>query len=186
MNSQQIEQYLRGTSGFLGVFASDEFRTHARHSKIQGLFIVNTDPSTYPGRHWFVVDALRRPVVVFDSYGVLSPSSSLPDISLALHHLSPRGWRRTTPVLQSLDTNVCGDYCIVYCALRSWSRWSIERTLRSLSLDADTHLRDHAIRDLTARLFGVRGELLGIGDGGVHIPGLMTSRAGLPPPPAPP
>lgn len=103
----------------IGVFASDQIPKYY-HRRPFGL-IVNSDPHYLGGRHWlaFYVDE-RGVLEAFDSYG------NFPDMySPFLKDFMRRFTRKSvnTKILQSVDTKVCGQYCLFYlmCRCRGYS-----------------------------------------------------------------
>ena len=94
---------------WLGVFARDELPDVSRESRPWCL-ILSTDPIDQPGSHWLALYApINGLIELFDSFG-FSPSTYNLD-SLNPIHLSY--------TFQSLNSSVCGQYCIVYLYLRS-------------------------------------------------------------------
>ena len=94
---------------WLGVFARDELPDVSRESRPWCL-ILNTDPKDQPGRHWLALYAPTNGLIkLFDSFG-FSPSTYNLD---SLHPLY------LAYTFQSLNSSVCGHYCIVYLFLRS-------------------------------------------------------------------
>ena len=87
-NTHEIRSALlddeRTASLFAGVLARDEF---ARSTK-PGLYVVNTDDSDQPGKHWLVVYISDDAYGFFDSYG--RPPSSFPVIQQRLSGLRCR------------------------------------------------------------------------------------------------
>jgi hypothetical protein len=89
---------------FLGVFAADQVPTKFRI--YPNAMIVNTDKKDEPGEHW-VCYFCESPKTFefFDSYGNLPEFYGLPtfpNLKCNLHSI------------QSLDSSVCGHYCIYY------------------------------------------------------------------------
>ena len=141
---------------FLGVFPFDHFplnRLIPDHvtksaSRTALCTIVNTDPSTKPGSHWvaFFSGDLGN-LEFFDSYA-MPPS--------AYDFFIPSNTKLSTSntCLQSLTSNVCGYYCLLYLYLRIVLFYStseptstqLNRVLASLSHIADSpHSRDQII-----------------------------------------
>ena len=118
MNTAQLDSVLRrilprSKVNFLGVFARDHVPTTIHN--YPACFVANTDPSSKPGEHW-VAFYLTTPQKIdfFDSYG-----------------FHPRAYGFTLPVTsynhtqyQSLKSNVCGQYCILYLYSRTLCRCS--------------------------------------------------------------
>ena len=155
-------------SQFLGVFAFDELPRNAllTPSTLASSFnaalltpdtfswIVNTDPASSPGQHWlaFVKDQKTAPgqVEFFDSYGE-SPES--------YKFFIPPGVKilRSHTTLQSLSTNVCGHYCILFLYLRATlppPKNSFLHIIAKLHTLASTPLsRDRYVKQLVANLY---------------------------------
>jgi hypothetical protein len=114
MNTVQMEAVLTTHPDtkciFVGVFPRD----HIPSKKIKSFpaaFVFNTDPSTKKGEHWIALyfeDSKRG--FYFDSYG-------LPPIHKIFESFmgeNSKIWTYNDICLQSLDSNVCGHYCIYY------------------------------------------------------------------------
>ena len=156
MNTSQIEHACDGLSKFGGVVPID---VYVSSSKTNKMTVVNTDPSSLPGSHWFVVDKTLSPAVIFDSLGRLSPATQK-DFWYRWSKKNVQPFTTFFPALQGPTTNVCGDYCILYIHLRHLgysSQW-IHNFLYTLALvlskGRDTsHLRDHIVRDSVREYF---------------------------------
>lgn len=90
-------------------------------------FITNTEPSTRPGQHWvaFVIWTPRE-IEFFDSYG-MTPGF----YSSALQEYFDRFDRRrplNRKDVQSIDTAVCGQWCLYWL----WHRLVVGKTTSSL------------------------------------------------------
>jgi len=115
MNSTQLTHILRKDKYSRGVFQrvypSDKLPT--RVSSFPALFIANVDTSEKPGSHWvafyFTKDQIGE---FFDSYG-LSPSSYTGTFSSFLSNNS-NGWSFNSVTLQSINSKVCGRYCLYH------------------------------------------------------------------------
>lgn len=105
---------------YLGTFARDEIPDLSRLRRPFGL-IFNSDPAQSPGTHWLAIyaDAGRAPDF-FDSYG-LPPS---------FYGLDP-DLRSTTRSVQSLDSAVCGHYCLLFLYYR-YHGLSFDSTLATI------------------------------------------------------
>ena len=115
MNSTQLaiilkkDKYTRAV--FQGVYPSDKLPTSV--SSFPALFIANVDTSEKPGSHWvafyFTKDCEGE---FFDSYG-LPPSNYTGTFSSFLNDNS-KGWSFNSVTLQSINSKVCGHYCLYY------------------------------------------------------------------------
>ena len=119
MNSTQLaiilkkDKYTRAV--FQGVYPSDKLPT--RVSSFPALFIANVDTSDRPGSHWVAFYFTKdRKGEFFDSYG-LPPSNYAGTFSLFLNNNS-NGWSFNSVTLQSINSKVCGHYCLYYALFR--------------------------------------------------------------------
>ena len=112
MNENEIAHYLMSdeyTSMFFrGVMAYDKLPAT---NCVKGLYIVNTDSSTGPGKHWvclFVEDLCEY----FDSLG----NPPLEVKSFIQKQQKPYIYSNIK--LQGSNSDVCGDYCILFSYFR--------------------------------------------------------------------
>lgn len=121
MNNLQIEKILsrvyiaRDKEKFLGVYPADKIPSKVTLASYNSFsMIVNTQPSTQKGRHW--VSFYRKnktcPIEFFDSFG------RKPYISYFLKFLKGEQFIYNNLAVQSVFTNVCGQYCIFYILAR--------------------------------------------------------------------
>ena len=128
MKTYEIENILSkviptSRTRFLGVFALDQIPQIDNSFSFPLCFVSNTHPSTKPGEHWVALFYLSPDSLeFFDSYG-------LPPAVYGFS-LDPRVYNHRT--LQSLNSNVCGQYCIFYLYHRSRGK-SLSRILNSFS-----------------------------------------------------
>lgn len=114
MNTLELEHIIRQDSllnnVFLGVFARDTLiqPIMTRPSAL----IVNTDPLERPGQHWVAMYFDAHGLCnYFDSYGIVPPVEPIFDEYMKKNSVS-QTYNNT--FLQSLDTAVCGMYCIYF------------------------------------------------------------------------
>ena len=129
MNTLELEKILTHLippclCNFLGVFARDTI-PHLDDSLTYPLcFVSNTHTREKPGEHWVAFFYVSSNFLeFFDSYG-LHPS--LYDFT----NFSPQLFKEKT--LQSLDSNVCGQYCIFFLYHRSRGK-SLKEIIRPFS-----------------------------------------------------
>ena len=138
MNTHQIEEILSTLmpNNFIGVFAQDKIPNIDASFHFPLSFVSNTHPSTKPGEHW-VAFYYTSPDTLefFDSYG-LHPS-------IYGFIQSPSSINHTT--LQSLDSNVCGQYCIYFLYHRSRGK--------TMSQIIGTFIKDQAWNDNSVARF---------------------------------
>lgn len=166
MNTLQLESNLNQSFSFHGVFARDEF---LRTRLTNGTYIINTHPSHMPGEHWFVIEICGIQGFVFDSYGAMSPVTQTGGEDIIDHLTS---YTQTVLCnkfrLQSLDTNVCGDYCLFYVSCREQG-CTIYSILDSFEIFSNSHSRDHAVREIILKYFENTLPSSGIGFHRTHI-----------------
>ena len=119
MNTTQLaiilkkDKYTRAV--FQGVYPSDKLPTEV--SSFPALFIANVDTSEKPGSHWVAFYFTKdQEGEFFDSYG-LPPSSYTGTFSSFLNNNS-KDWSFNSATLQSINSKVCGHYCLYYALFR--------------------------------------------------------------------
>jgi len=165
--------FARGT--FRGTVARDEFLSFV--PRWDGLFVFNTHDSTEPGEHWVAVRAelATRSFEFFDSYG-----RSSKDFSVVYSALKADGYDVTAEnrsVVQGLTSDVCGDYCVYYCLMRSRG-WSLEEIVQLLMSIPGVELRDRAVREMILSRYGedaVSGSPLSRGVGAQSVLPIVMS-----------
>ena len=120
MNSTQLaiiwtkDKYTRAL--FQGVYSWVKLPT--RVSSFPALFIANVDTSEKSGSHWVVFYFTKdQKGEFFDSYG-LPPSNYTRTFSPFLNNNS-NDWSFNSVTLQSIDSKVCGHYCLYFALFRS-------------------------------------------------------------------
>ena len=97
--------------------------------------IVNTDPSNKPGTHWvaFFMEKSNKQISstleFFDSYGLHPSAYSFNVTNFNIIY--------NKETLQSISSNVCGHYCMLYLYLRSLYFYS---NINSSTLEAHNHV----------------------------------------------
>lgn len=137
MNSNEITSYIQSDKimkkFFQGVLPYDMLPLKVNSP---GFFIVNTDPSTSPGKHWVCVYVDEK-IEYFDSFG--RPPN---EIRAFISNLNTP-YIYSTKCLQSSSSDVCGDYCVLYAYFRCRG-YSMDWFLKLFS--SDTHYNDNLIR----------------------------------------
>ncbi|GFT55788.1 uncharacterized protein NPIL_248631 [Nephila pilipes] len=114
MFASQISKILskEAPRDFLGVYPADQIPKIKKRAAI----VVNTDPHDKEGSHWLAMYIQEEKTIeLFDSYG-LPPSVYEPHIS-QYAKLFPNVISNEIS-LQSLSSNVCGQYCVLYLLKR--------------------------------------------------------------------
>ena len=96
---------------FLGVFAADEL---PQQLPVGSLAIINCCDRTEPGKHWIAIyQETTNRLVMFDSFG-LPPSAYNLENKLPADVIVYNNRQ-----LQSIYSNVCGQYCLYYCYFKA-------------------------------------------------------------------
>lgn len=119
MNTRQITKVLEKDPVtklyFQGVFPSDQLPSSIL--RYPAVLVANVDPHEKPGSHWcafyFTQDQKGE---FFDSYG-LKPEDYVCTFNDFVKRNS-KEWTFNHQRLQSLDSNVCGHYCLYYLTNR--------------------------------------------------------------------
>ena len=93
-------------NNFLGVFAADGIPSPIPYFCC---FIMNTDKHGEEGKHWVAVFCKGGNIFYFDLYD----GDEIYDNENWTQFLTKK-WIRNEIVLQQLDSDVCGDYCVYF------------------------------------------------------------------------
>lgn len=116
MNSNQIHSCLRKYPQFIGVFASDVLPNPLLVPPPPIALVVNTDPSSKPGKHWVCIFVSKHGYgEYFDSYA-LPPL--IPSIVHFLYSYCGSNWNYNTRRLQGDRSSTCGHYVTAYLSYR--------------------------------------------------------------------
>ena len=133
MNEIEIENYLvsdKYISKFhIDVISYDEI---PQYVKKPSLYVINTDHSSGPGKHWVCIFVDELKMEYFDSLG---------DEPVELHDFlssQKKPYIYNVRRIQSLTSNVCGAYCILYCYFRSRG-YDLEYFMNMFSEDVDAN-----------------------------------------------
>jgi hypothetical protein len=157
MDTLQVENVLRAdcklSLAFDGVYASDCLPLYCGAGNDTAM-VMNLDPSTLGGSHWVCLYIAQGRGEYFDSYGLAPP---LEDFVRFLDRNTTSssgrgGWTYNTQELQSLDTEVCGHYCIWFLSERARGR-SMQDIVRQFS-NSDTQRNDVMVRRQVESRFG--------------------------------
>jgi hypothetical protein len=158
LNTNEVKSLLHriahrpGLMAVLGVFPADclpsrEKILHTLQHFTLCCFVVNTDPSTRPGKHWvaFVAFSVRVgcfKLEYFDSYGL--PLTLYTDLhaSCIRSQFLPLICVVNTISLQDFTSSVCGHYCLLFAHLRAMGRSFIFIIRYLSSYDAVAKARD--------------------------------------------
>ena len=115
MNTSQIDAILSSkcdlSTKYAGTFACDHL---PRAVDKPAALVVNTDPAHMPGTHWVCIYIENDRGEYFDSYG-LPPTG---DYFTNFLRNNCKKWIWNKKQLQSLDSTVCGQWCISFLTAR--------------------------------------------------------------------
>lgn len=113
MNGYAIESAMRSDAHvktqYIGTFAADTLPRHVH--ALPALLIVNNQKNTQEGEHWLAIAIdNKRHGIFFDTYG------RAPFVRSHRNFLNRNctRWTYNTKCLQSIGTDVCGQYCITF------------------------------------------------------------------------
>ena len=113
MDTLQLIKLLKSDPATAAVFGGVLARDKLPLLTANKCYICNTDISSKPGKHWIAIYIENNKGEYFDSYG-LPP---LKEFELFLSNNTSK-WEFNDKQLQSFDSSVCGEYCVVYLMLR--------------------------------------------------------------------
>jgi len=118
MNTTEIDKILRSdcelSTVFDGVYPSDRLPRHC--GEIETAVVMNVDPHHLDGSHWVCVFIDKHGKgEYFDSYG------QKPCVSNFVRFMNNncKSWTWNDTLLQALDSDVCGHYCIWFLSERA-------------------------------------------------------------------
>lgn len=128
MNTQELNHLGRLAFGYryLGTFSLDKVPSFKKNAALQH-FIINTDTTNLPGKHWIAVTIFNnKHAYIFDSFGIPPPS-------LLISQLRQRSIDKiyySRQQIQPFGTQICGQLSLKHLAnvdlrgrARGLSRW---------------------------------------------------------------
>jgi hypothetical protein len=150
MDTLQVENLLRAdcklSTIFEGVFASDRLPLFCGGGDLG--MVMNLDPSDRGGSHWVCIYVQDGKGEYFDSYGMAPPIEEFLDFL----QRNSKTWSYNKQELQSLDSTVCGHYCIWFLSERARGR-SMQNIVQDFS-ETDTKRNDQAVKMQVETRFG--------------------------------
>jgi hypothetical protein len=115
MQTSEIRSEMSKIENFIGVYALDDL---PKNLNLPITLIANTDKRSQPGTHWIAIYIDETGLgEYFDSFG-LPPLQN--EFYTFMDKSCQNGWYFSTVLLQDLRSLSCGQYCMLYCALRSY------------------------------------------------------------------
>ena len=94
--------------------------------------IVNLNTSAEKGSHWVCYYKNKKERIYFDSFGQITPL----EIQIYLKTKSERGVeviQRNTDIVQSINTNICGNLCLFVLKALTSEHWTFQQVLNKLN-----------------------------------------------------
>ena len=131
MNELEIAQCLKNVKDFNGVLSYDRFPSKV----LSGYYVVNSGKSNSNGEHWLVMYFPRDNIMAefFDSLA-LSPNAYNKRMEFILFK-NASAYKKSAKQIQRSDSALCGQYCVLYCYLKSKYAFSMEDYLNVFSDD---------------------------------------------------
>ena len=129
MNTEEIKNYLETYEDtrdiFLNVYAVDQLPKE-KISRTRWLLVTNCCPANRRGEHWVAMYCENDNLEFFDSFG-MSPSmyEGVPDF---IERQETNSVIYNCQQLQSIDSDACGHYCIMYAIWRAQG-YSLQDTM---------------------------------------------------------
>lgn len=143
MNTQQIDTILKNDKyskrDFIAALPRDLFLSSQIH--YPSAYVCNLDDSSKSGSHWVALYFINDSCEYFDSYG-LPPFLS--DMMTKISNNCKEIYWNQQPI-QSENTTVCGQYCIMYILLRA-RNYSMNEIANIFSPN-NLELNDHIINE---------------------------------------
>lgn len=142
MNTLQIKKYFETSEVtrhiFLDVYAADQL-PKVKLDQDRWLLVCNCCPANRRGEHWVAMFYENGTLEFFDSFGLASENYAGVEEFIRLQE--PNELISNTIRLQSVESDVCGHYCIYYGYSRSDGE-SMERIINNLNyMSRDTFVK---------------------------------------------
>jgi hypothetical protein len=114
MLESELNNRLRKIKNYAGSFARNELK--GIEIKIFPFFmVINLDKRESKGTHWIAVAIYQNDIFICDSLGGINPSQALPiELIDFLDIIAHTRDLNMTLQLQSIDSEICGEYCVLF------------------------------------------------------------------------
>ena len=141
-DSIQKDKFVKKT--FCGIVPIDKLPLKRIKNKCS--FIVNTDPASQPGTHWFAIFSPKYgPIEIFDSFGRIPEKKYLSNFL----KINKRNFIYNRKIIQSNDSNNCGQFSLIYLLFRNRG-YSMKKILKFFT--EDKNYNDFFIENLYKKL----------------------------------
>ena len=136
MNTEEIKKYLESHDDtrdiFLNVYAVDQL-PKKKISRTRWLLVTNCCPANRRGEHWVAMHCENDNLEFFDSFGM--PPSMYNGVPEFIKRQRTKSVIYNCQQVQSIDSDACGHYCIMYAIWRAqgYSLQSIMTRFRQIN-----------------------------------------------------
>ena len=129
MSENDIEGCLHKLSDFNGVMSYEDLPNRVK----SGYYVVNSASKATSGEHWFVMYFPPSFITAefFDSLGHTPNYYGVENVLISNSEM----YKRNTKQLQHTESTLCGQYCVLYCYLKSKHGFTFEQYLSIFSDD---------------------------------------------------
>ena len=114
MDEQTLNQRLKNIPRYQGSFALDELK-NVEIKTFPEFLVVNLENREEGGNHWIGIGIYQTRVYICDSLGGILPDKKIPSALVNFLHILLHSRKLfITKQLQPLDSNKCGQYCVVF------------------------------------------------------------------------
>jgi hypothetical protein len=114
MLESELNKRLEKVGNYIGSFARNELH-QIKIKTFPAFLVINLDTRQSHGTHWIALAVYQNEIFICDSLGGINPSSTLP-IKLIdyLNILTNHRQIFMTKQLQSINSEFCGQYCVLF------------------------------------------------------------------------
>ena len=114
MLESELNKHLEKVENYIGSFARNELH-QIKIKTIPTFLVINWDTRQSHGTHWIALAVYQNEIYICDSLGGINPSSTLPiELIDYLNILTNHRQIFMTKQLQSINSEFCGQYCVLF------------------------------------------------------------------------
>ena len=114
MLESELNKHLEKVENYIGSFARNELH-QIKIKTFPTFFVINLDTRQSYGTHWIALAVYQNEIYICDSLGGINPSSTLPiELIDYLNILTNHRQIFMTKQLQSINSEFCGQYCVLF------------------------------------------------------------------------
>ena len=114
MLESELNKHLEKVKNYIGSFARNELH-QIKIKTFPTFLVINLDTRQSYGTHWIALAVYQNEIYICDSLGGINPSSTLPiELIDYLNILTNHRQIFMTKQLQSINSEFCGQYCVLF------------------------------------------------------------------------